>query len=89
VLSGNYPNPFNPQTTISFAVKDVDFVTLEIYNLKGQMVRSLIKGVMPSGYHKVIWDGKDGLGRPTGSGIYYYRMRCGAYQSTKKMLLME
>jgi len=88
-LSGNYPNPFNPQTTISFAVKDADYTTLEVYNLKGQMVRSLIKGNMPTGYHKVVWDGKDQQGRSAGSGIYYYRMRCGTYQSTKKMLLME
>lgn len=88
-LNGNYPNPFNPETTISFALKDSGKVRLEIFNLKGQLVRRLLDGDLQSGHHRVLWDGKDELGRKAGSGIYYYRMQTDSYSHTRKMLLME
>jgi len=88
-LKGNYPNPFNPETTISFDLKDAERVNLSIYNLKGQLVRTLVNSDLPIGRHRLIWDGKDSLGRRVGSGIYYYRMLTPDYQATRKMLLME
>lgn len=88
-LTGNYPNPFNPSTTISLALKDPATLVLNIYNVKGQLVRNLMDAPMPEGYHKLLWDGKDNNGFAVGSGIYYYRMQAGKYQSTRKMLLME
>ncbi|MDD4308746.1 MAG: carboxypeptidase regulatory-like domain-containing protein [Candidatus Cloacimonetes bacterium] len=88
-LAGNYPNPFNPETTISYAIKDGCFVSLEVYNLKGQVVRSLIKRDMEQGRHSVVFNGKDDLGKPLASGIYMYRLKAGSYSSTRKMMLME
>ncbi len=88
-LTGNYPNPFNPETTIAYALKDPAAVTLAIYNLKGQQMRQLVSAQQPAGYYHVLWDGLDDSGRAVGSGVYFYRMRAGAYQSVKKMLLLE
>jgi hypothetical protein len=88
-LNGNYPNPFNPETTISFALKDPANVSLRIYNTKGQLVRTLCNKDFPRGYHNIAWDAKDNGGNPVGSGVYFYRMQAGSYLSTRKMLLME
>jgi len=89
VLNGNFPNPFNPETTLSFDLKDPGRVVLDIYNLKGQLVRRLLNAELPTGRHRIIWDGTDDSGQKAGSGVYYYRMSCPGYQQTKKMLLME
>ena len=88
-LLGNYPNPFNPSTTISYALKDPVPVELVIYNLKGQKVKTLLRENQSSGRYQVIWNGKDEGDRPVGSGVYYYVMKAGAYQSMRKMLLVE
>jgi flagellar hook assembly protein FlgD len=88
-LNGNYPNPFNPETTISFAVKEAAAVKLDIYNLKGQLIRSLVHEDKAPGHYRVVWNGKDNQGFSVGSGVYFYRMTAGSYSSTKKMLLME
>jgi hypothetical protein len=88
-LGGNYPNPFNPETTISYAVKDAAPVHLEIYNLKGQLIRTLVNEVQASGRYKAVWNGTDNNGRAVSSGIYFYRMSAGQYSSTRKMLLVE
>lgn len=88
-LNGNMPNPFNPETTILFAVKNPEHVRLEIFNIRGQIVRVLVDSDMPSGHHNVVWNGRDDNGKPVSSGVYYYRMRAGSYIGTRKMLLME
>lgn len=88
-LKGNYPNPFNPTTTISFSLKQKDQVSLEIYNLLGQKVRTLVSGELDSGTHNVTWNGRDGNNRPVSSGVYFYKMKAGRYTSTKKMIMMK
>ncbi|MBW6515296.1 MAG: carboxypeptidase regulatory-like domain-containing protein [Candidatus Cloacimonetes bacterium] len=88
-LRGNYPNPFNPDTNISFSLKEFSHVTIEIYNVKGQRVRTLVNGDMEAGYHTVVWNGRNDQGREAGSGIFFYRMKSGSYNSTKKMILMK
>lgn len=88
-LGNNYPNPFNPITTISYSVKDNAPVTLEVYNLKGQLVKTLVNEIQPSGNHQVTWNGTDNSGSAVGSGVYYYRLRSGRFSSTKKMVLMK
>jgi len=88
-LHGNYPNPFNPETTIRFDLKDAVPVTLEIYNLKGQLVRTLVREDMPAGRHSIVWNSLDSNNRKVSSGIYFYRLRAGSYVSTRKMVLME
>ena len=90
-LSGNYPNPFNPMTTIKYGLKEKADVRLEIYNSKGQKVRTLIDENQSAGYHNITWNGKDDNGRATSSGIYFYKLKTGdgKFSSTKKMILMK
>ena len=88
-LKGNYPNPFNPETTITYSIKDRCQVRLEVYNLKGQLVRTLVNTEKASGNYRVVFDAKDDKGSPLSSGIYFYRLQAGKYISTRKMLLME
>lgn len=88
-LEGNYPNPFNPETAIRFATKSAGPVRLSIYNLKGQLVRDLIRQDLPAGFHRVVWNGRDNSGRAVSSGIYLYRMETPGYAQTLKMMLMK
>ena len=88
-LKGNFPNPFNPQTTIRFSLKDAGHVKLNIYNMKGQLVKSLVNAPLSSGNHQMVWNGRDDKGNPVSSGIYLYRMSSGTYQATQKMMLMK
>jgi len=89
-LGTNYPNPFNPSTTISLSVKDQGHpLSLRIFNLKGQMVRELYNSLPKSPRMDLVWDGKDDSGRPLPSGIYYYRMSSGDFIETRKMLMMK
>ncbi len=88
-LDKNYPNPFNPETTIRFSTKEAGMVRLSIYNLKGQMIRSLVNETKAAGNHRIIWNGKDDRGNNVSSGIYFYRMDATNYSATKKMMLMK
>ncbi|MEN6444473.1 MAG: S8 family serine peptidase [Candidatus Cloacimonas sp.] len=88
-LYGAYPNPFNPETTISFTLSTPDFTELEVYNQKGQKVKTLFSGNLESGNHKFVWNGQDDKGNGVSSGLYFYRMKSGKYSSTKKMILMK
>jgi hypothetical protein len=88
-LNGNYPNPFNPSTTISYDIKDAAEVFLAIYNVKGQLIRSLVHEAKSPGHHTVEWDGKDQNGNIVGSGIYQYVMKAGKYQETRRMTLIK
>ena len=89
----NYPNPFNPATTIKFALREDSDVSIKIYNIKGAVVRTLVDGEMNAAYHEVIWDGKDNTGKQVGSGLYLYKMvsegNSGKYTSTRKMILLK
>jgi flagellar hook assembly protein FlgD len=84
-----FPNPFNPNTTLRYSLKEAGKVRIEIYNLKGQMVRSFSNDHSSPGYYQVNWDGKDAMGRKVSSGVYMYRMVSGRYHSTKKMVLAK
>jgi len=89
-LNGNYPNPFNPETAIYFSVEQTYLlVNLEIYNLKGQKIKTLVNEILPAGSHSVIWNGTDKNEKPVSSGVYLYKMKTGNYVSTKKMILMK
>ncbi len=92
IVLSNYPNPFNPSTTISFSVTQTSpFVTLEIYNLKGQKVKSfLINQFTNSPVYQIIWDGTDENNQPVSSGIYFYQLKAGNdFSETKRMLLLK
>ena len=88
-LNANYPNPFNPETTITYSLQDASPVTIEIYNIKGQLVKTLVNESKASGTHSVVWNGQDARGHTVSSGIYYYKMHAGKYSSTRKMILMK
>lgn len=88
-LKGNYPNPFNPNTTIEFYTAKAVPVQITIYNQKGQIVRDWNLEAKANGNHSVSWDGKDNSGNSVTSGVYYYRMNSGKYSSTRKMVLMK
>ena len=88
-LMGNYPNPFNPTTTIRFSLKERGPVNINIYNILGQRVKTLVSGDLESGQHSYTWDGVDANGRNVASGVYFYKMQAGKYSSTKKMIMMK
>jgi hypothetical protein len=90
-LYQNYPNPFNPTTMISFSVAQTSsFVTLDIYNIKGQKVKTLLNEKLDAGTHQVIWDGKDENGKSVSSSIYFYQLKAGKdFIQTKRMILLK
>ena len=87
-LSGNYPNPFNPETTIKFGLPEESRVTIEIFNVLGQKVKQLLDGEKPAGYHSVPWDGRNEFGKNVGAGMYLCRMQAGNFIKTQKMMLL-
>ncbi len=88
-LSQNFPNPFNPRTSIEFDMKEKGLVTVRVYNVAGQLVRSLIDGVKDAGAYSVTWDGTNNLGVEVGSGIYFSKMETREYSATKKLVLLR
>lgn len=88
-LNCNYPNPFNPETKINFSLAKEQKITIEVYNAKGQRVKQLINTVLPEGTHSIVWDGIDDNDKQVTSGVYFYKMKAGKYQETKKMILMK
>jgi hypothetical protein len=88
-LGISYPNPFNAQTTIKFSLKEECEVKIEIYNIKGQKVKTLVNEKLEPKIYTVIWDGKDSNNMPVSNGIYFYKMRAKSYASIKKVLLMR
>ena len=86
----NYPNPFNPTTTINYSLKENTKVSLNIYNIKGQLVKTLVNEVLPAGEHSIIWDGSDSNGNQVSSGIYFYKLNVnGKTEAVKKCLLLK
>lgn len=89
LLEQNFPNPFNPSTTIRFALPRAAEVTLTIYNLRGQLLRTLLAGPLAAGRYTVTWDGTSESGAAVPSGLYIYRLNAGDYVATKKMTLLK
>ncbi len=88
-LLGNYPNPFNPQTEISYDMKNDEQVSIEIFNVKGEKIKTLVNTKVKAGNHKVTWLGDDEYGKNVTSGVYFYRMKSGKYSASKKMILLK
>ena len=88
-LIGSYPNPFNPSTTIKYSLSSPSYLQMDIYNIKGQKVKSLVNEYRHAGDHSIIWNGTDENGKDVGSGVYFYRMKAEGYVSTKKMVMMK
>ncbi len=88
-LEQNVPNPFNPTTSIAFTLPERSQVRLEVYNILGQRVRTLVNDVLPPGSHSVIFDGADGNGQPLATGVYLYVIKTEDFTQSRKMLLMK
>ncbi len=85
----NYPNPFNPETKIRFSLAEKNDVTLKIFNVRGQLVRTLVNGKLDQGPHEIDWRGKNENDKPVGSGVYFYKLKIGNDHFIKKMLLLK
>jgi len=88
-LNGNYPNPFNPDTRISYSVREAAEVSVVVFNVKGQKTVTLVDRFHQPGNYEIIWNGKDSSRRDLSSGIYFYRMETGSYSSTQKMIMLK
>lgn len=88
-LKGNYPNPFNPSTTIAFSIPARENVELKVYNSTGQLVRTLLNEAREAGDHSITWDGMNNDGQPVASGVYHYTLRAGDYKDGNSMVLLK
>jgi hypothetical protein len=88
-LAQNYPNPFNPSTTIKYSVKEKAHVSLKIYNVAGQLVRTLVSSVFNAAAYTEIWNGRSNSGNPVSSGVYFYKLVTKNFSKTKKMVLLK
>jgi hypothetical protein len=90
VLQQNYPNPFNPQTTIAFSLKERGRVRIAVFNVAGQLVKTLLDESRAAGsYTDVRWDGTSGVNQPVASGVYWYRLVAGSFSQSRKMVLLK
>jgi hypothetical protein len=88
-LYQNYPNPFNPETEIKYALNKAGHVSLQIYNVLGEKVKTLLDRYQPAGFYQINWDGKNDNGKPLSSGIYLYKLEVNGFSEAKKMLLLK
>ena len=88
-LTQNYPNPFNPTTTISFSVPSEGHVQVNVYDITGRLITTLVDRNMSEGYHHVVWDGKDISGLDVSAGLYIYNLQAEGVSMTRKMVLMK
>ena len=89
VLGPNYPNPFNPSTLIPYELAAAGYVRLEVFNLLGQRVATLVDGAQPAGAHRARWDGTDAAGQAAAAGVYVYRLLVDGAQQTGRMVLVD
>jgi len=88
-LGRNYPNPFNPSTTINFSIETKGNVNIDVFNIKGQKVKTLVNDFYNAGQHQVTWDGIDINGNRVSSGIYFYRLSTEGFVETRRMVLLK
>lgn len=88
-LLQNYPNPFNPVTTLPFSIQQDTFVELDIYNTKGQHIRTLLNNRMSAGEHAIIWDGRANTGERVASGVFVVQMKSGNRVLSQKIALIQ
>jgi len=88
-LHGNYPNPFNPQTSITFSLPEANRVTIAIYSVNGTLIRQFTAGHLSAGYHEVTWNGRNQAGKEVSSGEYIYQVVTPDHVASGKMLFMK
>lgn len=89
VITTNFPNPFNPSTSIRFSIPERNLVKIRVFNARGQLVRNLLDDIREKGQHTIVWDGKDGFGCSVSSGIYFIRLASGGQGATRKVMLLK
>ena len=89
LLSNNYPNPFNPSTTIQYVLPVNSHLELAIYNIKGQKINTLVNEYCQSGAHSIVWNGNDASGSPVASGLYFYRLKTDTETNSGKLMLLK
>jgi DNA-binding transcriptional regulator YhcF (GntR family) len=89
ITAQSYPNPFNPETEISYTLTENSNVSVTIFNIQGQKVKRLVNEYQPAGTRKVVWDGRDENGEGVASGIYFYRIEAGSHTVTNRMVLLK
>jgi len=88
-LNNNYPNPFNPLTTIRYDLPEDGFVNVTIYDMMGRTVKIMVTEEQNAGIKSVQWDATDSFGKPVSAGVYLYQIQAGEYMQTKKMVLLK
>ena len=88
-LGQNFPNPFNPRTTIRFSTARSGPVKLQVYDVRGRLVRTLVDESRPAGPYSEVWDGRDSRGAGSAAGIYFYRLEAGGQVLQEKMTLLK
>jgi hypothetical protein len=88
-LLANVPNPFNPTTTIHYELPVAGHVKLDVHDVRGRLVRTLVDGPVEAGRRAVVWEGRDSDGRRVASGVYFYRLRVGSFVETRRMVLLK
>jgi hypothetical protein len=88
-LGNAYPNPFNPNTTIQYGLSSMEFVTIEIYDLMGRKIKSLVNEKLDPGIYSSNWDATDNMNQPVSGGMYFYQMQAGDFKETKKIILIK
>ncbi len=88
-LGDNHPNPFNPTTVIPFALPEAGHAVLQVFDVNGRLIRTLIDDFLPAGSGQAVFDAVDDKGEAVPSGIYYYRLLSGKHQKTKRLLLLK
>jgi len=88
-LDGNFPNPFNPKTTIKFSLASAEHVTLSVYDISGRLVSTLVNEPVAAGQHSADWSGTDFAGHKVASGVYFAKMNAGDYSATERMVMLK
>jgi len=88
-LSGAWPSPFNPTTTVKFELRKAGHVVVDVYDVNGRQIRTLVDEHRPAGEYDAFWDGRDNRGRSISSGVYFVRMRSGKHRFTSKVILLK
>ena len=88
-LNNNYPNPFNPLTTISYDLPEDGFVNVTIYDILGRQVKTLVNGYQKAGYKSMKWNGTNDQGRMVSAGMYFYHLQSGKFSKVRKMILLK
>jgi hypothetical protein len=88
-LRPNFPNPFNPRTTISYSIRETGPVHLAIYDVSGRLVRVLVAGTTPAGHHTTTWDGTNDRGQPAASGVYFLRLSSNGRHLAQKLVIVK